>query len=219
MKLASVTASLVLGLTVISTSSLPTTSEAYPIDCAILLCLAGGFPASAECSAAKAELIRRITPFPIEPPLQLWRCPMSIPAGLATSLGLATAGVGPDGLTAEVRQYRDDIEIYHISYYGDVGSGDSRETWDHARKGQYDLAGDFRWVSASYENGPAWLAEATGGYSYQVRMCERYGRYDDLCESWKTVGSKNAHRGWRLRGVAIRYRTHDGQYHAEWVKY
>lgn len=51
-------------------------ASAYPIDCAILLCLAGGWPSSAECTAARAEFIRRITPWPIEPPLQIWRCPM-----------------------------------------------------------------------------------------------------------------------------------------------
>ncbi len=56
----------------------PNTSLAYPIDCAILLCLSGGWPASAECTAARAEFIRRITPWPIEPPLQIWRCPMSV---------------------------------------------------------------------------------------------------------------------------------------------
>lgn len=39
-------------------------AQAYPIDCAILLCMAGGFPASVECSRAKAEVIRRITPWP-----------------------------------------------------------------------------------------------------------------------------------------------------------
>lgn len=55
----------------------PSPSLAYPIDCAILLCLAGGWPSSAECTAARAEFIRRITPWPIEPPLQIWRCPMS----------------------------------------------------------------------------------------------------------------------------------------------
>ncbi|WP_226628939.1 hypothetical protein [Alloyangia pacifica] len=49
---------------------------AYQIDCAILLCLSGGWPASAPCVAAKTEFIRRITPSPIEPPLQIWRCPM-----------------------------------------------------------------------------------------------------------------------------------------------
>lgn len=52
-------------------------ANAYQIDCAILLCLSGGWPPSAPCVAAKIEFIRRITPFPIEPPLQIWRCPMS----------------------------------------------------------------------------------------------------------------------------------------------
>ncbi|KGJ03298.1 hypothetical protein SAMN04487972_12037 [Paracoccus halophilus] len=51
-------------------------SQAYQIDCAILLCLAGGWPSSTECAAARTEFIRRITPWPIEPPLQIWRCPM-----------------------------------------------------------------------------------------------------------------------------------------------
>ena len=51
-------------------------AAAYPVDCAILLCLAGGWPASAECAHARAVFIRRITPWPIEPPLQIWTCPM-----------------------------------------------------------------------------------------------------------------------------------------------
>ena len=53
-----------------------TPAVAYPVDCAILLCLAGGWPASAECAHARAVFIRRITPWPIEPPLQIWNCPM-----------------------------------------------------------------------------------------------------------------------------------------------
>jgi len=51
---------------------------AYPVDCAILLCLAGGWPGSAECAHARAVFIRRITPWPIEPPLQIWNCPMRV---------------------------------------------------------------------------------------------------------------------------------------------
>lgn len=51
-------------------------AAAYPVDCAILLCLAGGWPTSAECAHARAVFIRRITPWPIEPPLQIWNCPM-----------------------------------------------------------------------------------------------------------------------------------------------
>ena len=53
-----------------------TTAQSYQIDCAILLCLSGGWPASTPCTLARAEFIRRITPWPVEPPLQIWRCPM-----------------------------------------------------------------------------------------------------------------------------------------------
>lgn len=51
-------------------------ASAYAVDCAILLCLAGGWPSSAECAAAHAVFIARITPWPVEPPLQVWLCPM-----------------------------------------------------------------------------------------------------------------------------------------------
>ena len=57
-------------------TAIVTPAAAYPVDCAILLCLAGGFPASTECAHARAVFIRRITPWPIEPPLQIWNCPM-----------------------------------------------------------------------------------------------------------------------------------------------
>ena len=69
---------LLLVALVLSSFALPRGSKAqtYPIDCAILLCLAGGWPASVPCTLARAEFIRRITPWPIEPPLQIWRCPM-----------------------------------------------------------------------------------------------------------------------------------------------
>lgn len=54
----------------------PMQASAYEVDCAILLCLSGGWPASAECNHARAVFIQRITPWPVEPPLQIWRCPM-----------------------------------------------------------------------------------------------------------------------------------------------
>ena len=55
---------------------MPARAQTYQIDCAILLCLSGGWPASVPCARARAEFIRRITPWPVEPPLQIWRCPM-----------------------------------------------------------------------------------------------------------------------------------------------
>ena len=39
-------------------------AQSYQIDCAILLCLSGGWPASVPCARARAEFIRRITPWP-----------------------------------------------------------------------------------------------------------------------------------------------------------
>lgn len=82
--------SVAVALTVTSTwLPVPARAQTYPIDCAILLCLSGGWPASVPCARARAEFIRRITPWPIEPPLQIWRCPMgasyetSPPAGNA----------------------------------------------------------------------------------------------------------------------------------------
>lgn len=95
-------------------ASAPKADTSYPIDCTILLCLAGGFPASTECTQAKVEMIRRVTPFPIEPPLQLWNCPLRA-SGLPP-----LPSMGSDGLTDEIRSFRDDIEIYHVNYKGQL---------------------------------------------------------------------------------------------------
>lgn len=86
------TALTVAALTVASITAAPQRAEAqtYQIDCAILLCLSGGWPASVPCARARAEFIRRITPWPVEPPLQIWRCPMG-----------AAYTVDPDTLTSE----------------------------------------------------------------------------------------------------------------------
>ena len=71
---------LLFSVLILASSLLPTISRAqtYPIDCAILLCLAGGWPASVPCARARVEFIRRITPWPVEPPLQIWHCPMGV---------------------------------------------------------------------------------------------------------------------------------------------
>ena len=189
-------------------------ATAYPIDCAILLCLAGGFPASAECSAAKAEVIRRITPWPVELPLRLWRCPMR------SSSNITVPGVGADGLTADVRRYRDGVEIYHVEAFYHERTGDNDYTVDNTKRGEYLADGDFRWVRASYENGPSWLAEAAGG---RTRTYTLHGGDSDPIAIGRpgrpaqTV-TKNDYGG-RLRGVFFRYRDHTGALHDEFVRY
>lgn len=53
--------------------------RAYDVDCAIILCMAGGFPSTPVCSAAYSEMIRRITPWPILPPFGV--CSFAVATG------------------------------------------------------------------------------------------------------------------------------------------
>lgn len=198
--------------------------SAYPIDCAIFLCMAGGFPPSAECAAAKAEVIRRITPWPVEPPLQLWRCPMSVDRVTAARIGL-TSSLGPDGLPDEVRQYRDAVEIYHIQAYARRRVRDETDrVIDATQRGHYLPDGSFAWVQASYEKGPAWLAEAAGGQRVDIKECVSWGRDGD-CRRERIIGQENRAGSslnlWRthIRGVAFRYTDHEGSQHTEFVRY
>ncbi|MCE6958109.1 hypothetical protein LAZ40_03440 [Cereibacter sphaeroides] len=195
-------------------AGVPHPAGAYPIDCAILLCMAGGFPASAECAAAKREVIRRITPHPVEPPLQLWNCPMNVDPEVASSIGLAPASLGSDGLTSEVRGIRDAIEIYQISFrHYTAGDKDKEILIDHTVTGDYDNAsGEFAWKRASYQSGPAWLSEVSEGFRADVFETDNEGRRR------VKVGEVNDYRG-TLRAVALRFRDHEGRFYSQLVRY
>ena len=130
-------------------------ANAYPIDCAILLCMAGGFPTSAECTAAKIEMIRRVTPWPVEPPLQLWNCPLRA-SGLPP-----LPNTGRDGLTDQIRGYRDGIEVYHVNYRAQRNSG-GIEVFDSTQRGFYDENGDFQWTSVRLQDTPSWVRSQAG---------------------------------------------------------
>ena len=142
----------ILGLVSASLSaSLAAPARGYPIDCAILLCLAGGFPTSAECSAAHAEMLRRITPWPIEPPVQFWRCPMGGTGGLSPNVG---------ELSPEIRMYRDGIEVWQLSKRTTNSSG-GREHEAYAVRNSYDAAGTFQSGSVDPLAVPPWVNEQT----------------------------------------------------------
>ena len=130
-------------------------AQSYPIDCAILLCLAGGFPTSAECTAARIEMIRRVTPWPVEPPLQLWNCPLRA-SGLPP-----LPNTGRDGLTDQIRGYRDGIEVYHVNYRAQRNSG-GVEVFDSTQRGVYDENGDFHWTSVRLQDTPSWVRSRAG---------------------------------------------------------
>lgn len=167
-------------------------ASAYPIDCAILLCLAGGFPSSVECAAAKVEMIRRITPFPVEPPLQMWNCPMG------GSGAFAVPSMGADGLTADVRRYRDGIELYQIDYRQMRGGGDTNVI-DHSKIGVYSETGAFEWQATAMREAPDWIFDTTGISASSVR---------------NQVGTIM-----RWRGILMRWHDYRGTYTIKWVPY
>lgn len=161
----------------------PQRASAYQIDCAILLCLAGGFPASQPCTRAHAEMIRRITPWPIEPPLQLWRCPMraglidphigkwrivealfkpqpqmkqTSEAELAGRIWLAFGETVTDYVMA--------IKVYDLTYRRHYSStDDSCNINGKFRIGGYDTEGDFTWRRADYSESPDWFLDTSDG--------------------------------------------------------
>ncbi len=178
-----------LGLGAISPFAKPV--HAYSIDCAILLCLAGGFPASAECSAAKAEVIRRITPWPIEPPLQLWRCPMG------GGGGSISGGGGSDSLPLEIGKYRDAIELWSLSKHVTNGSG-GRDLYINISRYGYTPYGEFVQQRASEDDVPEWL-------DAEVRR--------------QTGSTLMNHYGQGFRSIVLRMQDYTGSYSTEWVNW
>jgi len=230
------TAALVVTL---GTGLAPARAEAYAVDCAILLCLAGGWPASAPCAHAKAEFIRRITPWPIEPPLQIWRCPMSSaslegdPASRFAAMVEELSGrpvpmaAAADG---RARALRDALMRVPASYDGATPGADadvSGPAFDFIRS---IVVYDVDWYEYDHEN-------HEGDHTCRrFRQRVRVGTYDDSgAFRWRdahvtqatsrpwlgfTTRRKDAcsHEG-RFRGVAVEWRDHEGTHGHEVVRY
>jgi hypothetical protein len=156
-------------------------AKAYPVDCAILLCLAGGWPASAPCAHARAEVIRRITPWPIEPPLQIWRCPMGAsfnsPATLSPrerlinvavhttpSIGLPNISLpfvpvqsdeqADVDISGDAFDFVRSIRVYHIQFSQRREPGEGCIRYDATRLGSYGVQGDYSWLRSSVDQVP-----------------------------------------------------------------
>lgn len=184
----------------------PQSARAYQVDCAILLCLAGGWPASAECAHARAVFIRRITPWPIEPPLQIWRCPMGIsinapvqgpdqnvPGPELVILAQASEGEGADidisGIEFDFVRLIRVWDVRHYSHQSRGRDGECSESF-YMRLGSYGLQGGFGWQNTGPSAAPTWVLPS--------RRCS----------------SSN----WR-RGVGVEWEDHEGNQGYEWVAY
>lgn len=219
--------SLLLGLGLSIATITP--AAAYPVDCAILLCLAGGWPTSAECARARTVFIRRITPWPIEPPLQIWNCPMrasfrgedrprarllevafqaaqtprvySHPETPTVPL-LADAKAKVD-ISDPAFDFLRTIRVFHIeqAYQRLSGGGSDMCTQSQrVRVGIYDEQGRFSWHRSHVEAVPSAFEGLQGWKGLQA--------YDQ--SSCPTI---------HLRGVFVEWRDYEGTYGHEAVHY
>jgi len=121
----------------------------YPIDCAILLCMAGGWPGVGDCIPARAEFIRRITPFPVEPPLQLWNCPMN-----AVPKNVSMSQVDQE----TIKKLVEGIKVWHVRAYSKFRMRDGEcRTTENIQLGSYDANGEFAWRRTSSGAAPDWI--------------------------------------------------------------
>lgn len=193
-------------------------AQAYQVDCAILLCLAGGWPASTPCAHARAVFIRRISPWPIEPPLQIWRCPMEAsfnePAPLSPKERLYditfrhpplihSEAASPPLVPVQADDQADidisddafdfvrSIRVYHIQYRQNENRDGDCNRSDSTRLGSYGLQGDYRWTRSNVAQVPT--------------------------ASQLTI--PNGCRSYFYRSVFVDWRDHAGNYGSEEVRY
>ncbi|UWR10298.1 hypothetical protein [Sulfitobacter mediterraneus] len=180
----------------------PQPAKAYQVDCAILLCLAGGWPASAECAHARAVFIRRITPWPIEPPLQIWRCPMGLsmnaplqdranPAQIILAQ-LAEGGGADIDISGFEFDFVRSIRVWDIRHYSHRERGRDDDCLERysMNLGTYGVQGDFSWQRTTPDLAPTWVIPS--------RRCS----------------SSNTRRG-----VGVEWEDHEGNHGYEWVAY
>ena len=215
-RLLSTAAIIAIGLTPLAAK--PAAAQGYQIDCAILLCLAGGWPASVPCARARAEFIRRITPWPVEPPLQIWRCPMraefeapnpverlyrlagfnpgpavSLPRERETlRLAQAVGRAADIDVTNPAFDFIRSIDVFQVTARQDEGRENCNR---HAsvRRGTYDQGGQFRWQNSSVSALPP-----------AFRGAERYGQ--NCPDIW-------------VRAVFVDWEDFEGTYGFEQVNY
>lgn len=216
-------------------------AHAYPIDCAILLCLAGGWPSSAECTAARAKFIRRITPWPIEPPLQIWRCPMG--ASYRTEPGNPMQRLYDATFPAPPMQSFSTAEpeivpaVFKTAYFepsaaailelvaGDVSDANGRADVDISDP-VFDFVRSIRvWDVRTYRHRPQ--GSDGGCHEFAVMNLGSYGTQGDF--AWRLTGpgsapafvipSRACTRFSGRRGVGVEWTDYEGNHDFEWVSY
>ena len=194
-----------------------TPAAAYPVDCAILLCLAGGWPASAECAHARAVFIRRITPWPIEPPLQIWNCPMraSFRKTDRAMDRLFEAVLRADGPASSILVPESAADLLHVQDSTDVDISDPA----------FDFVRSIRVFEITYQQRRSsdgdcntWASVYMGNYGAQGDYTRRRSSPSAVPEAsdFAIPGSCSSYSH---RSVFVEWRDYEGTYGHEEVHY
>ncbi len=163
---------LALTIVVFTGLGLPQKARAYDIDCAIMLCMAGGFPPSAVCARAYRTMIRRITPWPSRPPF-----------GICTYAAVPIALGGPGGtddLDTTIPDYEWLNRTHVIWFYGrSYTPRDDPRQWDWSIRSSDRENRTCRYIQrvhGSYQPWPeTFIAES--GQVILMPTGRGYGRY------------------------------------------
>lgn len=157
--------SLAGALTALAALTCAPPASAYPVDCAILLCLAGGFPPSEPCLRAKAVMMQRILSIPFQPPLQIWNCPLQASSwsdgpdtGVNEIRSGTTIGWDPDpsgiveraagsGMDFSGPEYAflRSLRVIRLQYRQQMGTDGFCAREPRIAIGRYDRRADFHW--------------------------------------------------------------------------
>ena len=180
----------------IGSVGLPQKARAYDIDCAIMLCMAGGFPPSAVCARAYRVMIRRITPWPSRPPF-----------GICTyAAGPVTLG-GPGGegeLDTSLPNY-EWLNRTHVIWF----TGRSYEPRDDPRQWDWSIR------SCDREN-------RTCRYIQRVHGSSRPWPAKFVAESGQVIAMpiSGGHWNYYSRTIMVEYGDFEGNMdHSEWFSY
>ena len=201
--------------------------RAFDMDCSVLLCMAGGFPSEPTgiCSAAKAYMIARITPWPVLSPF-----------GVCTFPGISLVTGKEDGTTEtytpshEELPFLDALAIDFGTRYS-YGGGENDIPTIVVTMKRCRTSGGNTEISGNAAGCPTAFSFSTS--SRTVGPCTSRGGRDDGCKSWGPATTPN-HRikaEWdahdiggaiptHTRGLRVQYADQNGTLDwTDWVYY
>ena len=201
-----------------------TTAKAFDIDCAVLLCMAGGFPSEPTgiCAAAKAYMIARVTPIPVLPPFGICTFP-----GFNISLGQ------PSGTTETYIPDPNELDFLNalaidFGTRQSTGGGRSGNARVSVTLQRCHVEGGNTQISGSGSGCPT----AFNASELVERVCLQWGgRSQNNCLAWSAGGPARLQAQWSTanvggpmvgssRGIRIQYEDQDGiRAWTEWVYY